>query len=339
MGKRKEIILIQTEVDGEILISKMCTTCSKEKDLNDFSRAKNGLGGRSAKCRSCSSEYHKKYNKTNQTKNMVFTKNGKKHKKCLTCEEVKEVDNYYPKGRNSFVSNCKPCYLKDRRKGTGPKIIEIVQVDGEDAKECRNCGEIKQFKEFHLTKGKGIGGFRSWCKSCMSKSWSIKRSENKEAATESCRLWRLKNPHKQRESQRRWRVNNPEKEKVYQNNRKARRKALRDDLTTEQWELILTEFGNQCALTGTKEDVSMDHFIPLSIGKGGTYVGNVYPLASSINNSKHNRNPFEWFEKYAEYHGVKKHAWDNLLLYLADENGMSTEDFEMHVKAIFKEAL
>lgn len=79
----------------------------------------------------------------------------------------------------------------------------------------------------------------------------------------------------------------------------------------------------------------MDHFIPVSSGYGGTYKGNVIPLTSTLNGSKHNRNPLEWFEKYGEMHNIDSDRWQYLIQYLATENHMSVSDYTKYVERCF----
>lgn len=337
MGKRKEIVLGHIEKDGKTYIVKKCTGCGRKKNLEDFYRDKKGLGGKASQCKGCKREKSKKYYNYTGERNLTFYRNGKKHKKCSKCEEEKEIEQFYPHG-NSYVSKCKPCYLEDRRKGTGPKQIKIVSIEGRPAKECRTCGVVKPLEEYHKnSNGKGIGGRRAHCKECTRKYWKERREENKDEAIKKSRKWRLENPEKQRESQKRWRLKNREKDKVYRQTRQARKAKLRNDLTPEQWETILEEFNHSCALTGEREGITMDHFIPISTNYGGTYVGNVYPLSSTLNNSKHNRNPFEWYEKYGKFHNVTELRWENLVKYLAINNGMNVEQYRESVIKIFKE--
>jgi hypothetical protein len=338
MGKRKHIELITREVNGVVETFKECSVCSEVKELADYYKSKRGLGGHSAKCKSCTSKFFKKYNKTDATKDRVFERDGKEFKKCKQCNKSKEVSEFYPHG-TSYVSKCKICHRQDNRKGTGPKPINIVVKDGVESKECRGCGDVTPLENFSLYKNRRGGLQRkAACKECMRIYWKQSRKENKEACNEKTRRWRLANPSKQFDSQKRWRLKNKDKDAVYRNNRKAKQSQLRNDLTHEQWQDILSQFNHACALTGKEVDVTMDHFIPVSTGRGGTYIGNIYPLSSTLNNSKHNRNPFLWYERYGAAHGVDASAWNNLIRYLAEANEKSVESFIDYINAQFEEA-
>jgi hypothetical protein len=337
VGKRKHIELITRELNGAMKTFKECSICSEVKELSDYYKSKYGLGGHSAKCKSCTSKFFKKYNKTDATISKVFERDGKEFKKCKKCKETKEVSEFYPHGAY-YVSKCKICYKQDQRKGTGPKPIKIVEIDGKESKECRGCGEILPLEDFSLNKnGSGVLQRKASCKDCMRIYWKRRREENKDSHNEQSRRWRLANPSKQLASQKRWRLKNRDKDSVYRNRRKAKQFQLRNDLTHEQWQGILAHFNYACALTGEETSVTMDHFIPISTERGGTYVGNVYPLSSTLNNSKHNRNPFLWFERYGLQHGVEESAWNRLIKYLAEANGMTEESFIEYINTQFEE--
>lgn len=268
------------------------------------------------------------------TKNKVFIRNGLKVKKCTRCNVVKEVVEFYSK-RNSYSGKCRTCDAEYRRKGTAPKPINIVNINGIESKECRTCGEVKPLPSFPKCKS-GIGGRRSRCTECSRIQWKEYREKNRDKYLFKIRKWRLANPEKQLESQRKWKLRNPQKDKVYQNQRKARLENLRDDLTHAQWESTVKHFNYSCALSGDKEKITMDHFIPISSGKGGTYDGNVYPITSKLNNSKNNRNPFEWFKEYGVLHGIRKEKWEQLVEYLASKHDMTNCEFEDYVNSLFE---
>ncbi|MFT9488292.1 MAG: hypothetical protein ACH0QD_13140 [Tepidibacillus sp.] len=81
-------------------------------------------------------------------------------------------------------------------------------------------------------------------------------------------------------------------QKVVEHNKKSQEKGLVGNLDCYAWRQIKEEFDNRCAYSMSFH-LSMDHFIPQSIGHGGTYVGNVYPLDPRLNSSKGDKNPLE----------------------------------------------
>lgn len=316
--------------------SKGCTVCGKEKPLEEFNIAKKGKYGRDSKCRECKKVESRKYfNHTGEReRGRPYIKEGIKYKVCKMCENEKEITEYYLHG-NTYVARCKPCYLTLRRKGTVKKI-ELVLIHGTPSKECRDCGVVKGLELFHKNQ-KGVGGKGAKCKVCQRAQWREHRKKDPEKASEQSRKWRIANPEKQAAAQRKWRLENKGKERLYNNQRKARVRDLRDDLTSGQWESILEKFDYSCALSGKKENMTMEHFIPVSSGYEGTCVGNVYPMNSTLNGSKHNRNPFEWFEEAKERHELNQGKWDQLIQYLAKANGLTIPEFKSYVNGVYEE--
>jgi 5-methylcytosine-specific restriction endonuclease McrA len=121
--------------------------------------------------------------------------------------------------------------------------------------------------------------------------------------------YRLNNLEKSKDSHRRYRINN--RDKVYERNKKyyddgpgkilaSRAKHKRRDiesnldntLTLEQWEKILSNQGNKCAICGKRfcksRPPTKDHIIPVSKGGGLTFE-NVQALCKSCNCSKGNK--------------------------------------------------
>ncbi len=60
------------------------------------------------------------------------------------------------------------------------------------------------------------------------------------------------------------------------------------DFKKEDWTKILHLFNDSCAYCGTKEDISIDHIIPVS--KGGTSdKNNLLPACKTCNRKKSNK--------------------------------------------------
>ena len=87
--------------------------------------------------------------------------------------------------------------------------------------------------------------------------------------------------------------NNKAKFYTYTENRRARKAALINDLTQEQWFGLLADFDGVCAYCQENKATEMDHFYPLSKG-GGTTVSNIVPACKPCNKSKYNHDPLEW---------------------------------------------
>jgi hypothetical protein len=224
------------------------------------------------------------------------------------------------------------------------------------AKCCGRCGEIKPIDDFTKSSA-GLGGRKSTCRGCVS---DLCKS-NRERISERTRNWKESNKERVKENDRRYYEKNKEKILDYsrswydankehrleksrnwqQNNRdlgvlktqryRARKRGLLDTLTHGQYRKTLDYFENACALTGRTVDIEKEHAIPLSIGHDGTTFGNCYPMSTGLNQSKGNRNIFEWFEANRQRFELSQERFDKLIAYLASANAMTVEEYRDYV--------
>ncbi|MBL4952056.1 hypothetical protein JK635_07510 [Neobacillus sp. YIM B02564] len=118
-----------------------------------------------------------------------------------------------------------------------------------------------------------------------------------------------------------------EKSRVVEHNKRSQEKGLQGDLHVDQWEQILHDFSYRCPFTGSYE-ISMEHFIPESLGHGGTTIGNVYPITPSLNASKSNANPFLWRETLSK---ANQSRFDEIVSYLAEQLSLTPDEFREYV--------
>jgi 5-methylcytosine-specific restriction endonuclease McrA len=167
-------------------------------------------------------------------------------------------------------------------------------------KECTKCGEAKPINNFYKKK-KDPFGINIHCKSC-----------NMDYVRTYCR-------------------ENPDFMKRHLNNRRAKKKKLRDDLTKRQVAEIMDNFDYCCVLTGSSGKLHLDHVIPLAVGHGGTTYGNMVPLRADLNSSKNDSNIFEWFEANRQRFELSQERFDNLIAWLASANAMTVEEYRDYV--------
>jgi hypothetical protein len=124
----------------------------------------------------------------------------------------------------------------------------------------------------------------------------------------------------------------------YKNRRQNHLKSLPNNLTLEQEQQIRLTFDNRCALSGKKENVSLDHFVPLSWGSishkfgiGGNTYENMLPLNIYLNKSKSSHNPFEWIKDASIKHDIEVQKWNEAVRYIAEKHQISPIDFENRV--------
>lgn len=94
--------------------------------------------------------------------------------------------------------------------------------------------------------------------------------------------------------------------------RKARENEVISDFTVTQWENVKEFFSQICAYCGCDNDLTQDHFIPVS--KAGPYtIDNIIPVCLSCNSSKHNKDFDKWYPYFCNY---SKEREDKVYLYL-----------------------
>lgn len=135
------------------------------------------------------------------------------------------------------------------------------------------------------------------------------------------------------------------KYKGYNESRMKYRK-LQSNLTAEEERMIRNTFDNKCAITVQKEDVSLDHFVPLSWGKiakdfgiGGDTYANILPLNIFLNKSKSGNNPFLWIKDARYKFNINMNRWKEAVNYIAGKHGMTPLDFEILVNQCYEQIM
>lgn len=224
------------------------------------------------------------------------------------------------------------------------------------AVECVKCEKYKKKNSFTIRETH-FGGVQPRCKECLAQKQRISRKEkpdmyieirkrgreksleysrekyknNREQEIERVKRWRDDNVDKVKQ----WRAENRDCFRLITQRRRAREKALPDDITTEQWYNVCAYFGNTCAISGDTDNIHADHVIPLASGWGGSTIGNMIPLRCDLNISKSATNIFEWFEINQERFNLSRVKFDSLIQYLAEANEMSPKEYRTYVDWCF----
>jgi len=186
-------------------------------------------------------------------------------------------------------------------------------------KVCKVCNCEKDITEFHILKGGKLGRHPK-CKMRRSEYRKIKYYENHDYNLNKSREKRIRNVEYYKNYYQEnkdkillymdeYRLKNFIKIKRYQSeydkspagrlsrsrrdhNRYSFEKSHKATLTLEQWNKILSNQGNKCAMCGKKFSYSLipekDHIVPLSKGGSLTFE-NVQALCKSCNSSKSNK--------------------------------------------------
>lgn len=91
--------------------------------------------------------------------------------------------------------------------------------------------------------------------------------------------------------------------------------------TNQEWLDRIEQFESCCAYCGKSGEMTMEHFIPISLG-GDHTLSNVIPACCNCNSSKGNKDPLEWFENQSFY-SLKK--WKSILRVLGKKLGQHTQ--------------
>jgi hypothetical protein len=273
-------------------------------------------------------------------------RDGTVGKNCSKCGEWKPLDVYQKDKSKSTgrTSHCKECLRVKNPKKKG-KSVELSFRESVSGKVCSRCNEWKPLGMFGETK-QGDVGYVAHCRPCDAKRVQKYRGENNDKVKERDKLRYRLNTDKMLERNRKYYEKNREeiliKVSTYQREnrqimnaigqrRLARKKRLPSTLTAKQYEKTLGYFENACALTGRNDNIEREHAIPLSIGHGGTTFENCYPMANGLNQSKGNKNIFEWFEANRQRFELSQERFDKLIAYLASANAMIVEEYRDYV--------
>jgi 5-methylcytosine-specific restriction endonuclease McrA len=182
-------------------------------------------------------------------------------------------------------------YLKNREKILGPKKqyyetnIEQIKQYREDNKEML----AKKNKQYHESNKELIA--------IRKKQWYM---DTKEARLTVHQHWYALNRELIIKKRLAWQKVNKDKVNVIAQRRRTRKHLLPSNLTFEQWGETKLHFDNKCAYCGKELPLVQEHFIALS--KSGEYtINNIIPACMSCNNSKGNKDFFEWYPKYRHY--------------------------------------
>jgi hypothetical protein len=94
---------------------------------------------------------------------------------------------------------------------------------------------------------------------------------------------------------------------------------------------LIKEFNYNCPLTeksSRENDIGIDHFIPISVGHGGTIKENLIPLERGVNISKGSKNPFEWINTRPD---LSIENFNEIVSYLAELNKLTIGEYRQFV--------
>jgi hypothetical protein len=324
--KRKTADIVKVKVSDTVYVDgKECTNCGKIKPLYDYQSRKTGLGGKHAECRECARDRKGSIKRQNKVKLMCLNEKIVQAKECVSCKSVKELSEF----GKSAGSECVGCFIKRKNEDNINRggVFELkTSEETVLVKKCSKCHQIKAVKDFYNNK-QSKNGVMPRCKACDKDKHYKFVKENPLVASKLARNHYIKNVEKIRRQSAEYSKNNPDKVRASSLRRYARKKSLPDTLSDDELNLIMNAFDDSCSLS-LDEDVHFDHFIALSTGHGGTYLGNIIPLSARLNISKQDRNPFEWAKMRND---IDLNRFKHVVQYLSELNGLTTFEYEEFV--------
>lgn len=202
----------------------------------------------------------------------------------------------------------------------------------EGMRQCGKCRAIKHMSEFYKD-SRRASGVQSKCKDCTNVYLKSRRENPEIDHLSTRRKWASENKAKLASYNYAWAEANRDKRNLNESNRRARKKELPDNYTTDDFDELLYVFDGKCAISGQPFE-HLDHFIPLATGRGGTIVGNMIPLCATLNQSKKDKNPLVWRNILTE---EQQKRFDFVMEYLATENNMTVEKYAAYITECFVE--
>jgi 5-methylcytosine-specific restriction endonuclease McrA len=196
--------------------------------------------------------------------------------------------------------------------------------------ECQTCKEegracIKPITDFVKAK-KNILGVLADCNECRKEQKKKYRKENPEKTKEYNRS--PKRVDKMREHRKIWNAKNPKKVKQLRNTRLIREIAASNAIPIEEKNKALKQYNYSCALTGTENDLHIDHIISLGTGHASNSFEDLLLLRSDLNISKNARNIFEWAEQEYEHFGFTLDRFYEVMTEVASRSNMSLDEYK-----------
>lgn len=236
----------------EEVIYRICTVCKEKKPLSEFYRDKTKKLGRCTICKKCRAIADKKRYELNRE----HVLDQRKQYCCEHKEQISEQAKLY--------------YLEHKERITVRKR-KYSQTHREQIRAYQQKYNLEHKEEI-----------------------TEQQRKRKKQIAEYARKYDLNNKKQKVERDKRYRQTERGSFLKRQANRRrrARARASKTDLTSEQWHRILKNQGYKCNMCGKKftksRVISVDHIIPLS--KGGDFMSsNVQALCLSCNCSKNDK--------------------------------------------------
>lgn len=237
-------------------------------------------------------------------------------KECCRCNVAKDLSLFYKNKRSSdgHAYHCKECHNKT--------TIQWQQENPERASDINNIAQVKRRTQKAQTQREYY---------LNNKDYYKQKSVEYRAKYPEKFVGRLRKQKIDPDYSREYRAKNKDLIKFHRKKRKALIRGSIVNFSKDDYDSVLERFEYKCAISGSS-DIHMDHFIPISTGYGDTTIGNMIPLDAKLNLSKSASNPFEWIKTRSD---IDRKRFEDVVFYLAEMNGLTTDEFEAHVYNCF----
>lgn len=236
--------------------------------------------------------------------------------KCFRCQLEKSKSHFRKDNRSKtgYVGVCKDCM----------RGFCYYHYDDVFCNLCHTFFQDFKFKKFNKATRTGT------CRECY--NWqcreSAKKPERRKVKLSHNRKYAIENREKETERHKAWRENNREKFNELSKDYYKRKRLLENTLTKEQEKVIFDIFKG-CAICN-KDEIRLDHWIPLSWEKVGTVMKNMIPLCDYHNSSKKNKNPNLWIEE----NDFDEQKLNLIFKHLSLLNDMKVEEYKDYIDSL-----
>jgi 5-methylcytosine-specific restriction endonuclease McrA len=116
-------------------------------------------------------------------------------------------------------------------------------------------------------------------------------------------------------------------------NSRAKKLGLPAELSANIVVTMREEQQGRCILSGTQDELDVEHAVPLSKGGGSTFE-NCYFINPYLNQYKGDKNMFEWIR--GELSFVQRRFYNVFVPMMAERNGMTPEEYKDYVYAQYE---
>ena len=247
---------------------------------------------------------------------------------CTKCKkEYPATPEYFTRNkscRDGLHTFCKTCKRNQNRKWWSDNQEEISerrkeQYATDPDNRRKNLERSRQWREdnheevlekkreyYRANREHDLKKSREWreANSEYKKEWDRLYSKaNRKKIRKRQLAWEQRNRGRINANRRKQYRQDPTSRKVSNLRYEARKNALPDTMTEQDYIFMMEYWDNACAITGETDNLQIDHWIPLdSDNCPGTVPENMIPLSTSMNASKQNFDAKEWLEwKFGVY--------------------------------------